>query len=116
VGLALGAGFYEGGIAATGLIVAVESLFGKMEYKMLSKAREVNLYVEYTDGKALDSMMSVFREMGIKVTDLEITRSISDGDGHAHSVFMLRLSKKGHYNDLINRITSIAGVILAEDL
>lgn len=116
VGLAAGAGFYEGAVFATALVLAVESLFAKLEYRMLSKARQVNLYVEYTDGRAMDGILEVFREMGVKVSDLEVTRPVSDDAHHAHSVFMLRLNKKNHYDDLINRITSIPGVILAEDL
>ena len=46
VGLALGGGFYEGGILTTLLILLAEMLFSKMEYRMMENAPEINLYVE----------------------------------------------------------------------
>ena len=46
IGLALGGGFYEGGIFATLLILLAELFFSKLEYRMLENAPEINLYME----------------------------------------------------------------------
>ena len=45
VGLALGAGFYEGGIITTALILLAELVFSKLEYRILASSPEVNLYM-----------------------------------------------------------------------
>ena len=54
IGLAIGGGFYEGGLFATFLIILAELLFSKLEYRMLENAPEINLYMEYTDRRCLE--------------------------------------------------------------
>ena len=70
VGLALGGGFYEGGIAATVLILLAELLFSKLEYRMLENAPEVNLYMEYTGKPCLESVLRLYRELGGEIITL----------------------------------------------
>lgn len=43
VGLAIGAGFYEGGVLTTVLILLAEMLFSKLEYHIMATAPEINL-------------------------------------------------------------------------
>ena len=57
IGLALGGGFYEGGLFATFLILIAELFFSRVEYRMLQNAPEVNLYVEYSDNKTMDTLL-----------------------------------------------------------
>lgn len=75
VGLCLGGGFYEGGIFATALILAAEMFLSKLEYRMLDNAPEVNLYMEYSNKTCLDNVLRLFRDLNLKVLNMEITRS-----------------------------------------
>ena len=61
VGLALGGGFYEGGIFTTVLILLAELVFARLEYRMLENAPEINLYMEYTDRTCLEKVLKLFR-------------------------------------------------------
>ena len=45
VGLAIGAGFYEGGLLTTVLILLAEMLFSKLEYHIMATAPEINLFI-----------------------------------------------------------------------
>ena len=54
VGLAIGAGFYEGGLLTTVLILLAEMLFSKLEYHIMATAPEINLFIEYEDGSAVE--------------------------------------------------------------
>lgn len=116
VGLAIGAGFYEGGLFATALILLAELLFSKLEYHILHNAPEVNLYLEYADRDCLDRVLQVFQDRGVKVLDMEITRS--DGSEHHNAcvLFNLRLSKHGSVEWLLSALYRIEGVVSAEEL
>jgi putative Mg2+ transporter-C (MgtC) family protein len=48
-GLALGAGFYEGGLTVTALVLLAEVFFSKVERLVLRKSPEMNLYLRYDD-------------------------------------------------------------------
>lgn len=48
IGLAIGTGFYEGAIIAMVFVLIAEILLSKIEWYISSKAKSVNVYVEYT--------------------------------------------------------------------
>ena len=70
----------RGGIFATALILAAEMFLSKLEYRMLDNAPEVNLYTEYSNKSCLDNVLKLFRELNLKVLNMEITRSTETGD------------------------------------
>jgi putative Mg2+ transporter-C (MgtC) family protein len=116
VGLALGAGFYEGGIFATLLILAAEMLFSKLEYRILDNAPEINLYMEYTDKTCLEKVLQLYRELELKVLNMEITRSKGSETHNACAIFTLRLNKRCKAEELVNAINAIDGVATVEEL
>ena len=116
VGLALGGGFYEGGVIATILILAAELLFSKLEYRMLDNAPEINLYMEYIDHSCMEKVLSLYRERGLKILDIEIAR-ITDGEEHtAWAIFNLRLNRKCGIEELLGAISAVKGVVAVEEL
>lgn len=116
VGLALGAGFYEAGVLTSLLIFIAESIFSKLEDKLLNKSREINLYTEYTDKACLESMLKVYREENIKVLNIEITRSPEAEKPNACAIFSLRLNSQITADALIEKLTSIDNVVSVEEL
>ena len=117
VGLCLGGGFYEGAIAATVLILLAELLFSRLEYRILDNTPEINLYLEYTSKATLDNVLKLFRDLGVKVLNLEITRSAEAGEQrNACAIFSLRLPKKVRAEQLNVETGAIEGVINVEEL
>ena len=117
VGLCLGGGFYEGGIAATLLVLLAELFFSRLEYRILDNTPEINLYLEYTGKPVLDEVLKLFREKGVKVLNLEITRSAESGEKrNACAIFSLRLSKKVRADQLKMELASAEGIINVEEL
>ena len=116
VGLALGGGFYEGGIAATVLILLAELLFSKLEYRILENAPEVNLYMEYSGKPCLEQVLKLYRERELKVLNLEITRSTGSATHNACAIFTLRLNKKCTVNSLLAEMNAVPGVVSVEEL
>ena len=116
VGLALGGGFYEGGIVATVLILLSELLFSKLEYRILDSTPEVNIFLEYTDSSCLEEVLQLFLKRNVKVLDLEITRESKSEENYAGAFFSLRLNKKTQLNSLLNEILAVPGALQVEEV
>ena len=116
VGLSLGAGFYEAGIAATALILSAELVFSRMEYRILDHAPEINLYMEYTDKTCLEKVLKLYRERNLKILNMEITRSPGSDAHNACAIFTLRLNKRCRIDDLLRNIHATEGVVSVEEL
>ena len=116
VGLALGGGFYEGGIFTTLLILMAELVFSKMEYRMMENAPEINLYMEYRDKDCREEVLKPFRELKLKVLGMEITRSTGSETHNACAIFSLRLNKKCKVEILLHRMHATDGVFSVEEL
>ena len=116
VGLCLGGGFYEGGLFATGLILIAELFFSRLEYRMLDRAPEVNLYMEYRDRDCLEAVLLLFRELNLKVLNMEITRATGSEHHNACAIFSLRLNKKCRIERLLALMNATDGVLSVEEL
>ena len=116
VGLAIGAGFYEGGLATTALVLLAELVFSRLEYRILANAPEINLYIEYRDRAALDELLRLYREQGLKVVNLEITRSKGSEKRNACAIFTVRMDRKHTVEGLLRDILAVDGVFQVEEL
>ncbi len=116
VGLALGMGFYEAGIFASVLIFIAETIFSKLEDKLLNKSREINLFTEYANKTSLENMLKVYRDVNVKVLNMEITRSPESDNPNACAIFSLRLNSQITAEAIIEKLNSIDGVISIEEL
>lgn len=116
IGLAVGAGFYEGAVSATILILLAEMFFSKLEYRILNNAPEINLYLEYTSRPALDALLKLFRDLGVKVRNMEITRSKETEHHNACVIFALQLNRRCPVEELLGKAGGIEGVVNVEEL
>ena len=116
VGLSCGAGFYEGALIVTALVLMAELLFFRVEYRMIrSRAREMTLYVEYDRGSALDEVIRCMREAGAKITDMEMTRS-QEKEHHDCAIFSLQLNRKVAYDEMMVNLSQLENVVTAQEL
>lgn len=117
VGLAIGAGFYEGGVLTTVLILLAEMLFSKLEYHIMATAPEINLFIEYEDRSALDRVLKLYRDRQIKVSNMEITRQPGgEGNDAACALFTLRLNKHCPAGTIISDICAMGGIRNVEEI
>ena len=116
IGLALGGGFYEGGVFTTLLIMLAELVFAKWEYKLLNSAPEVNLYIEYQGKGTLEQVLKIIHECEIKLLDLEITRKATAEEKTTCAIFALRLSKKFSSNYILEQFSKVQGILVIEEM
>ena len=116
IGLALGAGFYEGGVIAAVLILMVEIVLSKVGYLLLEHTPERNIYVEYRDRSVLERLIVALQERNIRVLNLEVMRSASSEGHSASAMFLLRLQRGMSVEELLKEVGAIEGVAIAEEL
>ena len=72
IGLALGAGFYEGALVAFGATFLTVTLLHKLEYKLGKHQRRFGMYVEIDSSKSIrkiiEHLEETYRASGIQVT------------------------------------------------
>ena len=116
IGLTLGAGFFEGGIVVTFLVLAAELLFVKLEYRLLNNARERIYYIEYSGKDCLETILGLFRGNDIRVLNMEITRA-EEGENHnASAIFYTQIGKHKGIMNIESLLNSIPGLHLVEEL
>lgn len=117
IGLALGSGFYEGGVLTTAILLLAEFFFSKLEFKLLEAAPEINLYMEYDGRASLEQVLKHCREQNMKLLDLEITRAGEGTDSCA--ILTLRLNRRTGPEEIksfLAELRRIKGVKAAEEL
>ena len=110
IGLCLGAGFYEGALLATILILIAELVLSPIEHKYMDRTPEVNLYMEYNNKATLDNVLFIFRQMDIKVVNLEITRATENERHNASAIFLIRLNRRFSANKVVDAVRKVEGV------
>lgn len=116
LGLAIGAGFFEGAVFAVALILLAEVLFVKLEYRILQNSRENIFYIEYADKGCLETILGVFREKDIHIRNMEITRSEESETHNASAIFYVRFNRRNDNQRLISHLHETEGVVSVEEL
>lgn len=116
VGLCFGAGFFEGAIFATFIILVAELLFSKLEYMIVSNARVFNLYVEFSDSSKLGAIVDTIKKNGAYIVDMEITKKSGEGDKNPCAIFSVRSSRKVSHQALMTILMKLDGVVSVEEL
>ncbi len=115
VGLCCGAGFYEGAIFATLIVLLAEMVFSKLEYFILSSAKTFTLFVEYTDSAKLANIVDTLKKSQVFILDLELTKS-SNNIGNLCAVFSVKIPRKLPHQKIMTEVSKIEGVVTIEEL
>ena len=114
IGLAVGAGFFEGAIITTIMVEIILALFIKLERFLVRRTAAVRVFMEYNRNEALDEVVFFCHSDGrATITNLEINRP-KEPKNVAIAMFTVRLSRDIKPQELIHAILAIDGVILAE--
>ena len=116
VGLCLGAGFFEGALYATLLILLAELIFVKLEYFLISSAKSVNIYVEYNDSSVLPLIVDAIKQTDTYIYDLEISKKNEIRGKKLSVIFSLNVPRKISHQMLLTQISETEGVTAVEEL
>lgn len=116
IGLCFGAGFYEGGIAATLLLLLAELLFSKVEAAVIYRIPEINLYVECMEKSGVDDVLQLLQTEQVKVQNMEIMHTTGEGLGNVSAILSVRLPKKYRVETLMLKLNGLQATVAAEEL
>ena len=116
VGLCCGAGFFEGAVFATIIILLAELVFSKLEYFLVSNARVCNLYVEYSDSGRLGTIVDTIKKTGAYIVDMEITKKSSAEGRNPCAVFSIRTPRKISHQAIMTMLAKLEGIVSVEEL
>jgi putative Mg2+ transporter-C (MgtC) family protein len=75
IGLCLGAGYYEGGIAGTFSVLFVELLLGKFEHKYIRKYTQAIFYIEFKKKGTIKFISDLFENNKMTIVDMEMNKA-----------------------------------------
>lgn len=100
VGLAVGAGFYEGMLLGFVTIFLSMKALPYIENFLRARSRNMNLYVELVSPERLREFIALLKAMDIRIFDVELDRKGGSRDG-ASVVFYLHLPKYQSHTRLL---------------
>ena len=115
VGLCAGAGFIEGSLITTVIIVIAELFLSRFEYFMISNSRTINIFVEYSDQSMLTTIIDTVKENSSYIRDIEITKSNNEVTNSC-AIFSLQMPRKTSHDKMLNAIANLDGVVSVEEL
>ena len=116
IGLVIGAGYYELALFATAMVLISELLLIKLEYRFARYAKDISLYVEYTQAKTIEDIIRLLKEENVKLSNLEISRVEEVAGQHYCAMLTIQGSRRTSGERLANRVSAIRSVTNIEEL
>jgi len=116
LGLAIGVGFYSAAIIGGAMILLVMSVLHRLDDRLVANARNVDLYMEFQKMSDLGSFMSKIKEWGMKITEIEMTKSNSMEDIGVAVLITVKLEKKRPHTEIIQLFSQVEGVRYLEEI
>lgn len=116
MGLAIGAGFYECAIMGFALILITTILFNKLGSWIVMRARNMDLYVEFSEMENLGEIISTIKGMEIQIFDVDIQREKTSNGVTIGAVLSTRLPKGQTHSHVMSAISKFDFVTLVDEI
>ncbi|MGN0158818.1 MAG: MgtC/SapB family protein [Brotaphodocola sp.] len=108
MGLAIGAGLYEGAIAGFLVILFSVRILPHVENYIALSSRNLMLYLEFNTADEMTGIIQAIKTMNVKVTEADFDRGkMASGIYQPNAVFTLRLPKKMRYTELMTELSKL---------
>ncbi len=109
IGLAIGAGFFEGAIAAAVIVFLIEALLLGFEMRLINQSRNISVKITYAKNSTVDIILRIFNEFSATFTDFKLLgqHEYPDGTMVFTGVFTLRYNSKVDIDNMIDRLDSV---------
>lgn len=113
IGLAIGSGFYEGGILSALLVLIAELFFAEIGQK-IRVTPEFRAVINYDHKQALDHALRFLKDRGLAITALQISSSSDEGIYVYSAVLSLRPSRNLSPELVMENISAMNGILAAD--
>lgn len=115
IGLALGAGFYIGGILAGFFVFVTLAFLPKLELFFYERSRAMSIYVELESMNDVRNFLAKARAWNFIITQTHINKSDTVvPDGYSLDIF-IRIPKKITHVEVVELLSTLPGVFLVEE-
>ena len=114
IGLAIGAGFYEGGIIATVLVLVTETIFSYLNTH-IKRTPEFAINLRYHHKPALDQVMRTCKDNRISITNLRVVSDNTTDQTLYTAELSLRPRFRVNRDVLLGKLRAINGVLDVEE-
>ncbi len=116
MGLAIGIGFYEAVFPAAVIILVTTTLFPRVEMLVMSKARNMDVMVEFEHIDDLGNIIQCMKAEGIRIFDAEVNKA-GGISANPTVVFSVQLHKKNrHHSEIVTMLANLESVRSVEEL
>ena len=116
IGLAVGIGFYLGGILCTILIYLGMTVMHRIEWNLLSRARVMDFFAEFSSIQDIGRFIQMLREHGITVSDLQMNRKDRTQNDLIGVMFTIKLEKPIPHAKLLEMFSGFDGIKFVEEI
>lgn len=115
MGLTIGAGFVEGAFFGCVLISFTIIVFSRLERFIVSRVRNINLYIEFAHVDDLGLIIKAIKEKEIRIFDVEMRKS-KEEHGVQSAVFSVRLPNRMPHTEVMTALADVKNVYTIEEL
>lgn len=115
IGLAIGAGYYEGAIIGSFMSFMAMAFMQRIDNYMISHATEINVYIEFEKFHYLGDFLAYLRENQIKVINMEIIRKDEFGKKGSAGLFCISMERKTSHGEFVKFLCQVEGIIRMEE-
>lgn len=116
VGLAIGAGFYEGVFMAFCLVFFVVRVLPRLEDIIVSNLHNMNIYVEYDKVEHTGIILNCIRQLDTQIYEVEIDRREEEPGRNPSAVFTIRLNKRMPHARVLAHISRLECISAIEEI
>ena len=116
MGICIGAGFYMAALISCALMLFTIVVFSRLERAILSRARNINLYVEFENTDDLPDIIDIIKSNQIRIFDVELTKAKYSENHYPNAIFSIQLPKKMPHTMIMTAISEMDTVRNIEEL
>ena len=109
IGIALGSGFYEGGLLVTALTLCTQTVFSRLDNRIRVDAKYI-LTLGCDDKDALDAVLSLCRREHVSIRDLRV-EATPGGESAYRAV--IQIQGAALPSELLEHVRGVAGIVSA---
>lgn len=97
-------------------MIFIMKLLPLIEDAVLSRARNMNIYIEMDNIENLSNIVNRIKADGIRMYDVDIDREQNSHMPQVNGLFSLRLPEKRHHTEVLAMLSTLDGIISIEEV
>lgn len=116
MGIAIGAGFYEGVLVALLMIIFCMKLLPLLEQALVSNSRYMSIYVEMDSFENIGNIVNLIKSENILLLDVEIEKNKREHMSDFSVLFTLKLPRKMAHAELLALLSTVDGIAAIDEV